>query len=247
MTSLSIIGEETDAFLRVQSNELGEQIWVVIAAYNEASRLGQTLQELVSIGKYRVVVVDDGSIDHTAKVAGCFPVWLLRHPVNCGQGAALRTGIEFALSCGAEFVVTFDADGQHDASEIERLYRELVKHRVDVVLGSRFLGKACGIPLLRRGLLQAAVKFTRLTTGLKLTDAHNGFRVLTRRAAETICIEQNRMAHASEILEQIARFRLPYIEAPVTIRYTPETLRKGQSTWDAIRISGQLIMGRFVK
>jgi len=194
-----------------------------------------------------IVVVDDGSSDATFDIARTFPVWVLRHPINCGQGAALQTGIDFALSQGAHAIVTFDADGQHDPNEIPRMLEPVLSGKADIALGSRFLERTTNVPWTRRLLLRAAILFTRLTNGLKLTDTHNGFRVFSRRAAETIRIRQPQMAHASEILDQIAKYRLSYVEVPVTIRYTAETLAKGQSSWDAFQITGHLLAGRFWK
>ncbi|KAA1259959.1 hypothetical protein LF1_24970 [Rubripirellula obstinata] len=117
----------------------------------------------------------------------------------------------------------------------------------DVVLGSRFLGQTINIPLPRRLLLGAATWYTRLTTRLSVTDTHNGFRALSAAAAGVIRIRQPRMAHASEILEEIARHGLAWQEQPVTIRYTEETLAKGQTGWDAARIAGQLLLGRMLR
>lgn len=221
--------------------------WVIVPAYNEAARLAATLSSLQSAGLRRVVVVDDGSSDDTSAVASAFPVWVLRHPINCGQGAALRTGLEFALSRGAECLVTFDGDGQHDARQIDQLVEPIRAGRADVSLGSRFKGETISMPFQRKCLLTAAVWFTRLTTGLRLTDSHNGFRAFSRAGAQQIDLKQPRMAHASEILDQIARKRLTYEEVPVTIQYTAATLQKGQSTLDAARIGGDLVLGRFVK
>jgi len=223
-------------------------IWIVIAAYNEAKRLGNTLQMLInSVAEFSVtiVVVDDGSSDATFDMARTFPVWVLRHPINCGQGAALQTGIDFAVSQDAHAIVTFDADGQHDPNDIRMMLEPVLSGKADIALGSRFLGRTANVPWTRRLLLQAAILFTRMTNGLKLTDTHNGFRAFSRRAAQTIRIRQPRMAHASEILDQIAKHRLSYVEVPVTIRYTAETMAKGQSSWDAFRITGHLLAGRF--
>lgn len=221
--------------------------WVIVPAYNESTRLTATLSKLCQAGDYQVVVVDDGSKDETAHVAATWPVHVLRHPINCGQGAAIQTGIDYALSQGAQALVTFDGDGQHDAREIERLLEPLRSGVADVVLGSRFLGVTIKMPVSRHALLMAATWYTRLTTRLSVTDTHNGLRAFTREAAMQVRIRHPRMAHASEILEEIARHGLRWAEAPVTIRYTEETLAKGQSGWDAMRIVGQLMLGRLVK
>jgi glycosyltransferase involved in cell wall biosynthesis len=214
---------------------LEDGVWVVVPAYNEARVIGGIIAELRR-DSHRIVVVDDGSSDLTAKVAAECGAIVLQHPINLGQGAALQTGIEFALVHGAEVIVTFDADGQHRIGDIGRLVDALQKHRADFALGSRFLGAAVNIPPLRRMLLRAATLFTRVTTGLRLTDAHNGLRAMTRRGAQRIRLRQNRMAHASEILGQIAASGLKFVEVPVTIEYSGYSLAKGQRSGDLIII-----------
>lgn len=221
-------------------------IWVVVPAYNEAYRLAATLGPLVASG-HEVVLVDDGSTDTSAAVAAAFPVWILRHPINCGQGAALRTGIAFALERGADVVVTFDADGQHDASDIPHLVEPVVTGRADVVLGSRFRGRTIGLRRRRRLLLYAARAFTRIVSGVPVTDPHNGLRAMSRAAAGQIRIVQDGMAHASELIDEIRRRRLCWCEVPVTVRYTEATLAKGQSAWNALRILGHLLAGRVMR
>jgi glycosyltransferase involved in cell wall biosynthesis len=221
-------------------------VWVVVAAYNEGRRLGQTLDGLRPHCP-RVVLVDDGSQDDTAEVALRRDVWVLRHVINCGQGAALQTGIDFALARGAEVVVTFDADGQHDPEEIGRLTEPVLAGRADVALGSRFLGQTVGMPWSRGLVLRLGVLFTQVFSRVRVSDTHNGFRALSRPAAAAIRITQDRMAHASEILDQVRQHRLRYCEVPVTIRYAEETLAKGQSSWNAVRIVGQLVLGRLIR
>jgi glycosyltransferase involved in cell wall biosynthesis len=169
---------------------------------------------------------------------------VVRHPINLGQGAGLQTGIAFALAQGADVVVTFDGDGQHRAQEIERLIGALREQGADFALGSRFLGTAMRVPKARRVLLKLATWFTRLTTGLQVTDTHNGLRAMTRRGASALALHQNRMAHASEILHQIAESRLKYIEVPVTIDYTAYSLSKGQTLGDALLILTDLFARR---
>jgi len=211
------------------------QLWVICAAYNKAAMIGRVVSELRRAG-YRTIVVDDGSADATGPIAAAAGAHVVTHPLNLGQGAALQTGMDYALSRGAEVLVTFDADGQHRVADIRRLVEALARERADFALGSRFLGEAQDLPPLRRLILRAATVFTRLTTGLRLTDSHNGLRALTRQGAAAIRLRQNRMAHASEILAEIARSRLPYVEVPVSIEYTAYSLAKGQRLSDSVLI-----------
>lgn len=219
-------------------------VFIVIPAYNEGSALGDVVRGLV--GRFAdIVVVDDGSADDTAEIAQRAGATVLVHPVNLGQGAALQTGLAYALSRGAGYIVTFDADGQHDADDIPRMIATLARHGAQAALGSRFLaGSSTNATRARRLLLKAATVFTRATTGLKVTDAHNGLRVFTAAGAARIRIRQNRMAHASEILEQIAADRIPYVECPVNIRYTDYSRAKGQSGFEAFNILVDLLMQR---
>jgi polyprenyl-phospho-N-acetylgalactosaminyl synthase len=210
-------------------------VWVVIAAYNEATVIADVVADVTGAG-YCAVVVDDGSRDRTAELAESAGAAVVRHPINLGQGAALQTGIEFALARGADTIVTFDADGQHRAADIVGLIDALARHDADFALGSRFLGTTVNMPASRRWLLKAASWFTRATTGLSITDSHNGLRAMTRRGATHIHLRQNRMAHASEILHQIASSGLKYAETPVTIHYSAYSLAKGQTLFDALLI-----------
>jgi glycosyltransferase involved in cell wall biosynthesis len=194
-----------------------------------------------------VVVVDDGSNDSTAEIAGRFPVILLRHMTNLGQGAALQTGISYALKFpSARYIVTFDADGQHNPGDILRLVRACEDGSYDVALGSRFMrgGGAANISFGRILALKLAVLLTRLTTGLRLSDTHNGLRAFTRQAASRITITQNGMAHASEILNLITALHLRYVEVPVTINYSAYSVGKGQSFWNSINILWDMFLGR---
>lgn len=221
-------------------------VWVVIPAFNEARQgtIGQTVRNVRAVF---AKVVDDCSADATQTLAHEAGAHVCRHPVNLGQGAALATGIEYALQHGAEAIITFDADGQHAVSDARALVDRLARGDVDVVLGSRFLGETPGMPRSRRMVLRAATIFTRLTTGLKVTDTHNGLRAFNRHAATAIEIRHNKMAHASEILSQIARLKLRYAEAPNTVTYTTYSMEKGQRLRGAVRIMLDLIAGALSK
>jgi glycosyltransferase involved in cell wall biosynthesis len=187
--------------------------------------------------------VDDGSVDATASAALAAGAIVLRHAVNAGQGAALQTGIDYALANGATYVATFDADGQHHVEDLVTMLAVLQASPHDIVLGSRFLGHAEGLTVARRLVLKAAVLFTNLTTGLKLTDAHNGLRVMTASAARQLHIRQDGMAHASELIEQIGRLGLRFAEVPVTITYSDYSRAKGQRLSNSLLILRDLVAG----
>jgi len=218
-------------------------VFVVVPAYNERRAIVDVLTRLFHHYP-NVVVVDDGSSDGTADAVADLPVHLVRHVVNRGQGAAIQTGITFALAHGADTVVTFDSDDQHDVADIAALIKPIRDGTADVVLGSRFLGSTQNMPLARRLVLRAGVWFTRIVSRIKVTDAHNGLRAFNRPAARSIHLTLDRMAHASEILDQINGGAWRYQEVPVTIRYTDYSLAKGQDSWNAVRIACQVVLER---
>lgn len=221
-------------------------VWVAVPAYNEATSVAAVVRSLRLEG-YNVVVVDDASEDATAEMARSAGATVLQHSQNLGQGGALQTGIAFCLRRGARFICTFDADGQHRVEDIQRMLDCLIRQRLDVVLGSRFLGDSPGISALRRLLLKMAVLFTWAHSGLKLTDAHNGLRLMRAEAAAKLVLRQQGMAHASEIIKEMARQKLAYGEIPVTILYTDYSKAKGQSGFNSIRIVMELIIGRMMR
>ncbi len=208
--------------------------YVVIAAFNEGKVIRRVAGEVAAAG-WPVVVVDDGSRDDTATAARVPGVTVLRHAINLGQGAALQTGIDYAVRRGARHVVTFDADGQHSVEDIPELIAALATH--DVALGSRFLGKqVVGVTRRRRAFLRAATSISNRLSGMTLTDAHCGLRAFRATAAPALRITQDRMAHASELLRKIQTSGLRVQEVPVTVKYTDYSTRKGQSGFQAIRI-----------
>lgn len=219
---------------------------VIIAAFNEETKIATVVSELRG-RSYEVVVIDDGSADRTREAALAAGAKVVRHPVNLGQGAALQTGIDFGLRGGYDRFVTFDADGQHDPDDIARMRAAMAEADADFVLGSRFLGTTIGMTAARKALLKLAVVFTRITSGMRLTDAHNGLRYFSAAAARTIRLRQNRMAHASEILDQIGASGLRYVECPVTIRYTDYSKAKGQSGLNSVNIVLDLVLQRLRK
>lgn len=222
------------------------ETFVIIPAWNEQEMIKQVIQELLPY-KYKIVVVDDGSTTPLKELLNQLPVYILRHKINLGQGAALQTGIEFALSKGAAYIVTFDADGQHQAADIEQLILPLLANEADITLGSRFISNSGNVPPARKRLLKLARFVNYLFTGLLLTDAHNGLRAMTSKAAVLIKIRQQGMAHATEIISEIKRRNLRFREIPVTIHYTEYSKKKGQSAWSGFRIFFDLLLNKIFK
>lgn len=221
--------------------------YIIIPVYNEELVVRDMINDVLKCFQ-NVICVDDGSSDNSVSEIAKTDAELVKHPINLGQGAALQTGIEYALKYkNAKYFVTFDADGQHKLEDVENMLGYIQTHDVDVVLGSRFLGKAENIGLLKKIVLKAAVKFSNLTTGIHLTDAHNGLRVFNRHFAENVNITLPDMAHASEIIHEIKEKEFKYKELPVTIRYTDYTKSKGQSIMNAINITFDLLMRRISK
>ena len=217
---------------------------VVVAAYNEAEALPQVLAQL--LGAFpTVIVVDDGSTDQTAALAKSAGAHVVSHPTNLGQGAALATGLAYALgSTDATHIVTFDGDGQHDVRDAVTMLDLTIAGDYDVALGSRALGSVRSQPLRRGLVLAAAVRFTRLVTGLPVTDTHNGLRVLTRRTAAKLTLTHNSMAYASELEAQVATLGLRWTESPTTISYTAYSTSKGQPNLNAVNILSDLLIAR---
>ncbi len=220
-------------------------VFIVIPAYNEARRLPRVLRHLARAGYRQVIVVDDASQDETAAAARRAGALVLRHPVNKGQGAALRTGIREALRRKADVIVTFDADGQHRIDEIARLVDPIIRGEVEVTLGSRFLGRAPGMPFVKRVTLWGSRLVERLVLGVRLSDVHNGFRAFSRRAARRLRITCDRMAHASEIVYRVHQLGLPFREVPVTIHYDAYARAKGQSVLNSFVILKDILLLRW--
>lgn len=210
--------------------------------YNEASVVRAVVAEALTTFP-NIVCVDDGSSDDSAREAELGGAVVVRHPINLGQGAALRTGLDYALQDeNAEYFVTFDSDGQHRVADALSMVARLEEEPVDIIVGSRFLDDRTQAGLLKKVVLKLAIQFERMSTGVRLTDAHNGLRAMNRTAASAIEIDQNRMAHASEIVAEIGRKKLRYAEQPVHVIYTDYSKSKGQSIWNSINILNDLFI-----
>ena len=223
-------------------------VLIIIPAYNEEGAIGRVLRGLFRHGLTqingeitRIIVVDDGSTDATGEIAKREGAIVLRHSINRGQGAALETGNEYARRAGADIVVHFDGDDQFDPADIAPAVAKLQQTNLDAVLGSRFLDSHSKIPALKRYIILPLARWINFVfTGVRLTDAHNGFRVLSRRALEKIVITQNGMAHNSEIIAELKEQDLRFAEYPVAVRY----FEFGQGLGGGLKVIWDLIINR---
>lgn len=226
---------------------MNEDTYVVIPVYNESSVIADTIRSVEKHFK-NIICINDGSSDNSSDEILGTSAHLVEHPINMGQGAALQTGIEYALlDPNAKYFVTFDADGQHSISDVLRMLKHLKKTKSDIVLGSRFMGKAENIGRAKRAVLKLAIRFSNVTSGIHLSDAHNGLRVFNRHVASNLKITMSDMAHASEIVHRIAEKKFKYSEVPITITYTDYSKAKGQSIFNAFNISFDILLHKLAK
>jgi glycosyltransferase involved in cell wall biosynthesis len=217
-------------------------IAIIIPAYNEGAVLQQVVSALLAENKYHIIVVDDGSAI-PAKLSTTSSISLLRHKINLGQGAALQTGISYAVKKGYGYIVTFDADGQHAVADVPAMLRPLQSGEVDITLASRFLKPGMhNASFFRKLFLKAGRLVNYFFTGIYLSDAHNGLRAFTAKAAKQIELKENRMAHATEVLFEIKKNELRWKEVPASVVYTEYSKSKGQSVFNSIHIFFDLVL-----
>lgn len=229
-----------------KSKEYDFNVAFIIPVYNEESVIKSVIESTLNLTKY-IVCVNDGSRDNSEGEILKTSAYLVNHPINMGQGAALQTGIEFARQLPVDYFVTFDADGQHRIQDVQAMLKTIKTDKYDIVLGSRFLGETVGMKKSKEIILKLAIKFSNFTSGIKLTDTHNGLRVFNRHVAETMQITMPDMAHASEILEIMKEQKYRYNEVPVTIEYTDYSRAKGQTLINAINIGFDTLLRKITK
>lgn len=213
-------------------------VWLVVPVYNE----GPVIREVVEAARKtfpNIACVDDGSRDNSAAEIKASGAHLVQHPVNLGQGAAIQTGVEYARSQpGAQYFVTFDADGQHQVADVESMLARLRVEPLDIVVGTRFAGDqdTANVPLIKRIVLRTVVMLSPRTRRLGLSDAHNGLRVFNKKVADELDLTMNGMSHASEFVGLIDERKWRVGEQPVHILYTEYSMAKGQSLLNGVNI-----------
>jgi len=218
-----------------------KNLWIVIPTYNEEKVISEMLDKLLKEGYHNILLVNDGSTDATLKIARQKPIQILSHAFNRGVGAATQSGIKLALELGAELIVNIDADCQHDVKDIANLIIPILDGEAEIVLGSRFKSKESGVPLVRRLENRAMNLLTWLLFGLKVSDSQSGFRAFSRKAAKIIKIHGNGFEACSEIIREIAWYKLRYREVPIHVTYSEYSMSKGQSFANGIVTVAKLI------
>src|SRR3954453_6648214 len=180
----------------------GEDAGGVVRGYNEGQVVREVISELVAEG-LTVIAVDDASTDNSAEEIDKAGAFRVTRPLNLGAGGALQTGYQAALRfTDARYIACFDADGQHQLADLLGMIKR-IREGYDVVMGSRFLDQQTEMSTLRRMILRLATKVMNRRGGTKLTDAHNGLRMITRDVAAQISLAHSGMAYASELEEQL--------------------------------------------
>lgn len=224
------------------------KLLIIIPAYNEYQVISKTIDSIArdtaSLNR-EIVVVDDGSIDGTGKVAGQSKVKVLRHVVNRGLGGAIGTGLEYAKRNQFDLAITIDADGQHHPKDIFAVIEPLQTNQADVVIGSRMLGNFDSMPRDRRMMLRISNLLTLLLFRQKTSDSLSGFRGFNKRAIQSIRLKTERMEVSNEFFAEVKRRGLRLEEVPIKVIYTDYSKAKGQTNLNSINIIWKLFLSVF--
>lgn len=223
-------------------------VFIIVPVFNEEKIIKKVL---IGIKKKftNIICIDDGSSDNSHKLILKLKVTCLKHDVNLGQGAAIQTGITYAIRRKAKYFVTFDSDGQHSIDDVEKMLKLLINKKKNIILGSRFLDNNSPkkIPILRRIVLKFAVKISNFFYGLSLTDTHNGLRVFDYKYAKTLNIKLHGMSHPSDFIVNIIKRKLKFLEYPTNISYSKYSIAKGQSNINSFNILFDMLISRLRK
>ncbi len=222
-------------------------IWVILPAYNEANIIGDVLKELITLG-LKLVVVDDGSADQTYEITHAVlndnpgSGYLYSHPINRGLGATLKTGIEACLEKGADIMVTFDADGQHNPHDILPVCQPIIEERADVVIGVRDFDDMPGVKKVSNQLMNL---ITWIFYGSHVKDSQSGLRAFNRKAALSLDVVSREYGISSEIIREIKHKELKMEEVPIETIYTDYALAKGTNLKVGIKILLRMVRDAF--
>ena len=229
------------------SKEDKQSTYVILPAYNEATRIQPVIEEIAKKG-YKMIIVNDGSSDNTLEVIKAsqrkYPknIFIYSHIINRGVGMAMQTGFEAVLKYNPKYIVNMDSDGQHSVDDLDNVLEPLITGRAQAVIGVRPLKD---MPLIRNFANAIMNLLTRIFYGVNVSDSQTGFRAITAEALEKININARGYLISSEFIREVNDNNIPFEEVPIKTIYTPETQAKGTNVTEAFKILVQMIKHQF--
>ena len=229
------------------NSEFTKDVYLVVPAFNEEKTVSQIIEGIAERG-YNVILVNDGSRDKTLKLAieskRKYPnqIFVVSHVINRGLGAALKTGMVVALNKGAEYIVTFDADGQHEIADIPKVCKPLQDGEADVVIGARPFED---MPISKSFANYIMNALTLIFYGRNVKDSQSGLRAFTAHAADVINIVSRGYGVSSDFIKEISDKKLRLAEVTITTIYTPETQNKGTDAIVGLKILTKMVIDLF--
>ena len=217
-----------------------QNTYIIIPAKDEATRIGNVILSTQECGFHDIIVVDDGSTDHTAEVARTCGATLVQHHINLGPGAATQTGIAYAIQLGATNIVTIDADQQHYPQDIPAIVQKLKQENLDIVLGSRFLKDNHQVPYSRIFYNKIANVVSSMATGVVVSDSQSGMKAFTAEFAKKSKLHHCGFEFCIELLRYIKIHNAKYSEVPIRVMYNKETMNKGQNLFVGLRMLNRI-------
>jgi len=201
------------------------KVIIGIPAFNEEKNIGQLIVNLKK--KYdHVLVCDDGSSDTTSNIASEMGAIVVKHSQNQGYGSAIKTIFSESKKIDCDILITFDADGQHQISEIDDILKPIMDNTADIVIGSRFLGKTKNLPKYRKFGIKTITGLTNIMTGSNISDSQSGFRAYSQKVLQEIFPTESGMGISTEILIKAIKKKMRITEIPITITYDNNTHSK---------------------
>lgn len=222
-------------------------ILIILPAFNEGEVLGNVLSAVKNTGYSNICLIDDGSSDNTAEIGREFGVTILTHPINRGAGAAIQTGISYAKKKGYQFAILMDSDGQHLPEDIDNLYKRMEKTNADIVIGNRFFITENSVPKRRVTYNKIANVFTNFFCENNYSDTQSGFRLLNRKAIESLNLKNRGFGFCSEMLFVGEKLDLKIEQTPIRVLYTEYSMNKGQNLREGVRTARSILWRVFIE
>ena len=230
----------------VQKATENSDIYVVMPAKDEATRIADVIEKTILQGYSNIIVVNDGSSDATCQIASSYEeVQVLNHAVNLGAGAATQTGIDYALTQGADVIVTIDADQQHFPDDIDKIVLRLQEKNADIVIGSRFLYSKNKIPFIRIIYNKIGNLLTFIFTGMTVSDSQSGMKAFKANFARRSILNTNGYEFCMELIKHVHQNNACLEEVPIKVSYDKDSMAKGQNFFSGVRMVLRMVKSIF--